>query len=217
MNRTFKRLIGATCISFSMAFSVQAALTEQQIIIYNQASAGDEEQVGPAYQAFSQLIKQEGATPLTLVYLGSTQTLKGRDAWMPWTKMSHVEKGLASIDKGLTLLSSENRPLTQQAIFTGLKESYLTRALAASTYSQLPDMFNHFERGYELFLTLLAEPEFQTQPFPASAWVYNYAIQAALRADDLVQASKWLAEMQIHDKTHPQTIEAQALIAKEKS
>jgi len=217
MNRTFKRLIGATCISFCMTLSAQAALTEHDIVIYNQAAAGNEDQVEPAYQAFSQLIKQEGATPLTLVYLGGTQTLKGRDARMPWKAMKHVEKGLASIDKGLTLLASETTPLTQQTVVTGLKESYLTRALAASTYSQLPDMFNHFERGYELFLTLLAEPEFQTQPFPASAWVYNYAIQAALRADDLPQASKWLAEMQIQDKTHPQTIEAQQLIAKEKS
>jgi len=217
MNKTFKQFIAASCISASIALSAQAALTEQDLEVYNQASAGNEDQVEPAYHLLSNLIEEEGATSITLVYLGSTQTLKGRDAWMPWTAMKHVEKGLASIDKGLTLLSTEEKTLAQQSSLLGLKESYLTRAVAASTYSSLPDMFNHFERGYELFLTLLAEPEFKTQPFPASAWVYDYAIQAAIRADDLQQASKWLSVMQAQDKNHPLTVKAEQAIAKDKS
>lgn len=217
MKNTIKHLITVTFLTATLSFSAQAAINEQDIHIYNQAAAGNEEHVEPAYQAFSQLIEQEGATSISLVYLGSTETLKGRDAWMPWTKMNHVEKGLANINKGLTLLASETTPLAQQPVLTGLKESYLTRALAASTYSQLPDMFNHFERGYELFLSLLAEPEFTTQPFQASAWVYDYAIQAAIRAEDLSQASKWLTVMQTHDKNHPLTIKAKQAIAKEKS
>ena len=217
MKTTLKRLIGATCISFSLVFSAQAALTNQDITIYNQAATGDETQVEPAYERFTQLIETEGATALTLTYLGSIQTLKGRDAWMPWTKMKHVEQGLANIDKGLSLLTSEITPLSQQASYQGLKENFLTRALGATTYSTLPDMFNHFERGYELFLTLLAEPEFKQQPFPASAWVYYYAVQAALRADDLPQATQWLTVMQQQGKTHPKTIAAQVMISGEKS
>lgn len=217
MKTTFKQLIGASCLSFTLAFSAQAALTNQDINIYNQAAMGDESQVGVAYELFSKLIKTEGATPLTLVYLGSTQTLKGRDAWMPWTAMNHTEKGLANIDKGLTLLAQQAAPLDQQASFNGLKESFMARALAASTYSQLPDMFNHFERGYELFLSLLAEPEFATQSFAYCAWVYHYAIQAALRADDLAQASTWLTVMQQLNKNHPKTIDAKSMIAKKKS
>ena len=39
----------------------------------------------------------------------------------------------------------------------GLPEYYLSRAMAATTFTQLPGMFNHFEPGYELYLQLLAE------------------------------------------------------------
>ncbi len=215
MKTTFKQIMSATCLSFSLVISAQAALTDQDIAIYNQASAGDKAQVEPAYALFEQLIESEGATSLTLVYLGSTQTLKGRDAWMPWNAMKHVERGLANIDKGLTLLTSEATPLAQQNTYNGLKESFLARALAATTYSQLPDMFNHFERGYELFLNLLTEPEFIAQPFLARAWVYAYAIKAALRADDLPQATTWLNVMQQQSENHPLTIKAQTMIANE--
>ncbi len=131
--------------------------------------------------------------------------------------MKYVEKGLATINKGLILLNSEAKPIAQQSTLYGLKEAYLARAVAATTYSSLPDMFNHFERGYELFLTLLTEPEFKTQPFPASAWIYRSAITAALRAEDLSQAEQWLSMMQAQDKTHPLTIKAEQEIAEEKS
>ena len=189
-----------------MTFSTQAALTDKDIAVYNQAAAGDEDLVESAYERFEQLIQAEGATPLTLVYLGSAETLKGRDAMMPWTAMKYVEQGLAKIGKGLNLLATETTPIEDQPVVSGLPNSYLTRALAAATYSQLPDMFNHFERGYDLYLALLSEPDFQQQPYQATAWVYGYAVQAALRADDINQVNQWIAVMIERDKNHPETI-----------
>lgn len=196
-----------------MTFFTQAALTDKDIAIYNQAAAGDEDLVESAYERFEQLIQAEGATPLTLVYLGSAETLKGRDAMMPWTAMKYVEQGLAKIGKGLNLLAMETTPIEDQPVVSGLPNSYLTRALAAATYSQLPDMFNHFERGYDFYLVLLSEPDFQQQPYQATAWVYGYAVQAALRADDINQANQWIAVMIERDKDHPESIKAQALIS----
>ncbi|MGF1804464.1 hypothetical protein L4C31_04335, partial [Aliivibrio sifiae] len=197
-------------------FTAHAALTAADINTYNQAAAGNEDKVDPAFDRFNQLIQQEGATPLTLIYLGSAETLKGRDAMMPWTAMKYVEQGLAKIGKGLNLLANENTPISEQDIISGIPESYLTRALAAATYSQLPDMFNHFERGYDLYLGLLSESEFQQQPYQATAWVYGYAIQAALRADDLNQANQWLEVMLEKDKNNPETRKAQTLLATNK-
>lgn len=202
-----------TLLMSVMTFSTQAALTDKDIAVYNQAAAGDEDLVEPAYDRFNKLIQQDGATPLTLVYLGSAETLKGRDAMMPWTAMKYVEQGLAKIGKGLNLLATETTSIEEQPVVSGLPKSYLTRALAAATYSQLPDMFNHFERGYDLYLNLLSEPEFQQQPYEATAWIYNYAVQAALRADDLNQANQWLAFMVESDKNHPESIKTQALLA----
>jgi len=216
MNPAIKKVLCATCISFSLVFSASAALNKQDIDNYNQAAEGDKALVDPTLERLTTLIKAEGPTALTLVYLGSTQTLKGRDAWMPWTAMKHVEKGLANIDKGLTLLASESKSLSEQSMLNGLKESYLTQALAATTYSQLPDMFNHFERGYELYLTLLADPNFESQPFVSSAWVYGYAIKAALRANDHSQATTWLSVMQRLDDKNTQTVTAAKRLAEYK-
>ncbi len=215
MKMTLPALLLSLCMGMTV-FTAHAALTAADINTYNQAAAGNEDKVDPAFDRFNQLIQQEGATPLTLIYLGSAETLKGRDAMMPWTAMKYVEQGLAKIGKGLNLLANENTPISEQDIISGIPESYLTRALAAATYSQLPDMFNHFERGYDLYLGLLSESEFQQQPYQATAWVYGYAIQAALRADDLNQANQWLEAMLEKDKNNPETRKAQTLLATNK-
>jgi len=192
----------------------QANAIEDIISLYNQAAAGDEAKVETVYQQLENLIELEGQKPLTMVYLGGTETLKGRDAWMPWNKMKYVEQGLAKIDKGLDLLNANPIPLEDQRIVSGIHEYHLTQAISASTFTLLPDMFNYFERGYDIYLSLLARPEFAKEPFAATAWVYALAIQAAIRAEDLSQAKSWLAVMEQHDANHPQTLKAIALFNK---
>ncbi len=194
--------------------SVMAAPSDSLIAQYNQAAEGDEEAVELVYQQLDKLIAAQGADALSLVYLGSTEALMGRDAFMPWNKMKYTEQGLATIAKGLDLLQVSETPLAQQQIRQGLPEAYLARAIAAATYTSLPDMFNHFERGYDLFLDLLADEQFQQQHYDATSWIYIYAIEAALRAEDSDQASKWLSFMQQKNANHPLTIQAQAILDK---
>ncbi len=93
-------------------------------------------------------------------------------------------------------MASQPIPAQEQQRLQGLPEYQLATAMAATTYTALPDMFNHFERGYELYLALLNDPSFQQQPFSSTVWVYRYAIEAALRADDQTRAKAWLAEME---------------------
>ncbi|MCW8330239.1 hypothetical protein MD588_15620 [Photobacterium sp. SDRW27] len=191
---------------------VLATPLEEMISQYNQAAAGDKTKVDTVYQQLESLIEREGAKPVTLAYLGSAETLKGRDAWMPWTAMKYVEQGLAKIDKGLNLLAANPIPLQEQQVLQGVPESYLTQAISASTYTLLPDMFNRFERGYDIYLSLLAQPEFSQAPFAATAWIYGYAIEAAIRAEDLPQAKTWLAVMERNDANHPLTQKARVSI-----
>ncbi|EGU59355.1 hypothetical protein VINI7043_15625 [Vibrio nigripulchritudo ATCC 27043] len=179
---------------------------------YNLAAAGDSDKVELVFEQLNQLIQKEGAKPLSLVYLGSTQTMQGRDAWMPWNKMQYVEQGLATIDKGLNLIASQAVPVESQPVIQGLPDTYLARALSAATFSQLPDMFNHFDRGYDLYIDLLAEPEFEQAPFAATSWVYSFAIETAIRAEDQQRAQEWLAVMLKKDASHPETQKAQALV-----
>ncbi|MEF2482559.1 hypothetical protein V4D09_04545 [Vibrio mimicus] len=177
---------------------------------YNQAAQGDTQLVEPLYTELENLIEQEGATALSLVYLGSTRTLMGRDAFLPWKKMRFSEEGLATIEKGLSLLNRDASSPEERR--NGLPTRMLAVAIAAATYTSMPDMFNHFERGYDLYLTLLAEPDFQAQPFAATAWIYHLAIAAALRAEDKEQARLWVEKMQQTDANHPETQQAQALL-----
>ncbi|ENQ4670456.1 hypothetical protein ACEO74_000959 [Vibrio cholerae] len=193
------------------AGSVFALPSEAMIQRYNQAAQGDEKLVEPLYADLEKLVAQEGATALSLVYLGSTRTLMGRDAFLPWKKMRYSEEGLATIEKGLSLLSANTSNSEERR--NGLPAQMLAMAVAAATYTAMPDMFNHFERGYDLYLNLLADPQFQAQPFAATAWIYRLAIVAALRAEDEAQARLWLEAMQQADAQHPDTQQAQALLS----
>ncbi|RTZ18284.1 hypothetical protein EJ063_05715 [Vibrio aquaticus] len=207
------RTLATLCsLSLLAATYVTAAPSEAIIAQYNQAAEGDEDKVEQVYQELDAQIKDQGADPLSLVYLGSTQTLMGRDAFMPWNKMKYTEQGLATISKGLDLLNSQPKGLEDQQIRQGLPEFLLARSIAAATFTSLPDMFNHFDRGYEIFLDLLADNTFTTQHYDAISWVYIYAIQAALRAEDRPQAQKWLEEMQTQQPNHPMTLQATAIV-----
>lgn len=213
--QSIKTSLFVSTLAFGLAVSVPvlANPTPQALSMYNQAAQGDEDMVEAAHDALQSILDKEGATPLTLVYLGSTETLQGRDAFLPWNKMKYVEKGLATIDKSLTLLNSIEQPVAEQARVQGLPEAYLTRAMAATTYTSLPDIFNHFDRGYDLYLDLLSEDEFAHQNFAATAWIYRYAITASIRAEDLVQAQSWLAVMEEKDSSNIETMTAKALVS----
>lgn len=207
----FIALFPVLVLSSSFAF---ANPTESLLHRFNQAEQGNSALVDSVHDELVVLIEQQGATPLTLVYLGCTQTLQGREAFMPWNKMKFTESGLATIQKGLDLMASQPIPVQEQQRLQGLPEYLLATAMAATTYSALPDMFNHFERGYELYLALINDPSFQQQPFSATAWVYRYAIEAALRADDQTQAQAWLDEMERLGYDNIETQNAKALLAK---
>ncbi|MBR9786929.1 MAG: hypothetical protein GYB40_03230 [Vibrionaceae bacterium] len=209
--KLFSTLLTVLVLSSSFAF---ANPTDSLLHRFNQAEQGDPGMVDSVHDELSALLEQQGATPLTLVYLGCTQNLQGRDAFMPWNKMKFAERGLATIQKGLDLMASQPIPVQEQQRLQGLPEYQLATAMAATTYTALPDMFNHFERGYELYLALLNDPSFQQQPFSYTAWVYRYGIEAALRADDQTQAKAWLAEMERIDYDNPETQNAKSLIAK---
>lgn len=207
-----KKLRIGLLIAALASFNALAVPSDALISQYNQAADGDENAVEAVYQQLEDQLESQGADALTLVYLGSTETLKGRDAFMPWNKMKYTEQGLATIAKGLDLLNNQPVPLEQQQRRQGLPESLLAKSIAAATFTSLPDMFNHFERGYDLYLDLLADKAFQQQHYDATSWVYLYAIKAAIRAEDISQAKRWLEAMEANNQQHPLTLQAQAMI-----
>ena len=210
-SKLFTTLFIVLALSSSFAF---ANPTESLLHRFHQAEQGNSDMVDSVHDELSTLLEQQGATPLTLVYLGCTQTLQGRDAFMPWNKMKFTERGLATIQKGLDLMAHQPLPIQEQQRLQGLPEYLLATAMAATTYTALPDMFNQFERGYELYLALFNDPSFRQQSFSSTAWIYRYAIEAALRADDTTQAKAWLAEMERLGYDNVETQSAKTLLAK---
>jgi hypothetical protein len=189
--------------------------SQDMIELYNQGASGDTDAVEQVHQQLLSVLKKEGKTPLTLIYLGSSETLLGRDAWMPWKKMAFTERGLARMDKALTLLLSTSESSSELSRVNGLLEPHLVKAMAASTFTSVPDLFNHFDRGYELYGELLNDSRFKENDFSATAWVYYYGVIAALRAEEISQATRWLQQMQQKNSDHPFTRKAQQAVLEE--
>ncbi|UXI03762.1 hypothetical protein [Photobacterium sp. TY1-4] len=204
--------ISLLCAGMSQAESLDVMIEQ-----YNQVALGQADNIDDVHTQFEQLITEQGASPIALIYLGSTQTLKAGETWLPWKAMRLVEEGVAKIEKGLSLQAASLVPLTQQRVLSGIPESFLAQAIAASTLTSLPEMFHQFEPGFELYLSLLALPEFEQAPYEATAWIYHRAVEAAIRAGDRVQANQWLAVMRAHNSEHPLTQQTQALIEQQQA
>ncbi len=133
MKKCTLTLVAAGLLSASLLSApVMAIPSDAMIDVYNQAAEGDKILVDVAHQSFEKHITEQGADPLSLVYLGSTQTLMGRDAWMPWNQMAHTEKGLATIAKGLDLLA-----IQQYSADRSTDTSRFTRVLSGEIYRRV--------------------------------------------------------------------------------
>ncbi|MCX9155428.1 hypothetical protein OPU71_04750 [Niveibacterium sp. 24ML] len=127
---------------------------------FQRARAGEAGAATDAAEKFSKLVATEPTNPLLLAYLGSAQSMQGRDAWAPWKKMKFVEAGLADIDRALALLKPEHA----QAPAGGVSVSNEVKLTAASTYLGLPGFFNRADAGAKLAKELAAQPGFATTP-----------------------------------------------------
>lgn len=187
---------------------VQAAPTNELIAEYNQAAAGKGD-MSAVLSKLTELKTQQDADALTLVYWGSAKTMSASSEFWPWRKYQTAEDGLSAIDKALQLLITS--PSGERRL--GLDATSLTQAIAAVTYTAVPKMFNRFERGYDLFITLLESPQFQAVPAQYTGWIYQRAISTAIKADDLAQAEQWQQQLARFAPSAPLTQATAAMIA----
>jgi len=139
------------------------------------------------YNMLHYMLEKEPDNPLLLVYFGSTETLKGRYAWMPWSKLGYVNDGLAHIERALRLAEQQevaNSPLMILA-------KYEVQLVAARTYVALPDMFNTFDSGKQLLDKLLEEEARNQWPNNFRASLYSAAARAAEHDGDVEAQAQW--------------------------
>lgn len=164
--------------------AVFAVTADELTAVRKQFSTGmDSEEANKSiHEKLQQLLQQEPDNPLLLVYYGSSETTLGKYAWMPWNKLSHVNDGIARIERALRLVGESAVP--------SLREVQL---VAASTYVALPEMFNTFDSGKKLLAELLSvrQQNNWTDRFLYS--LYRAAARAAERDGDKAVKAKWQA------------------------
>jgi hypothetical protein len=179
---------------------------QEAIREFNKALSGKPQAIEASLKQFEALLQQEPTHPLALAYAGAATSLKARDAWMPWKKMSHAEDGLALIDKALSLLGSEH----DEALHLGTPLALQTRFVAATTFLSLPDLFKRGPRGQQLLQDVMAAPAFGRSPAGFQGAVLMWAARHAIKKQETERARALLGEVQ--RRQLPQQAEAAATL-----
>ena len=100
-------------------------------ILYHNYLAGERnpDYMKRAEELFEKLIRLDPKNSEAFAYSGSLLTIKGRDAWMPWNKLKHVEEGLDNLDKGVKCDS----------------QNMTVRLIRANNNLSLPSFFNRID------------------------------------------------------------------------
>lgn len=200
--RILSLMLALVCLCFPVADAVEAPYgpeVEQAYRDYIAGSEGDKKAAKRAAESLQALSEANPDDPFILMLFGGSQTLKGRDAWMPWKKMDLTEEGLATMAKSLRLL----RPEHDDWQYDGLPVSVQVKSITGITFTQVPDFFGRFEQGYALLLEASNSPLLDTVPPQAHSYIHYYAALAAKKAEESdrqVQLLERLAAMPMDDE-----------------
>ena len=201
-------LLSSTLISHSLANQTEqnqsSAFDYQQaelVAAYQQYLKVSHEEKGNAkkiHARFSKLQQQANPDPLIAVLIASSQTLIGRDALFPWSKLKQTELGLQQLEQAQRLLQTQH----DQHRFEQLPISIHVQAIAAITFSQVPDFFGRMEQGYIMFEKMIDSAVFKNLEDKQKTFIFYYAIDAAYKMQSVQQAKLWqqqLKQLNIND------------------
>ncbi|MFZ6677323.1 hypothetical protein [Undibacterium sp. Tian12W] len=153
---TGKKILLAS--SLLLAFTTQAmAFSEPQFQTafqhFTQSAKGSEE---AAANAFSELLKQDPASPLIMAYAGASTSKLAVTTMFPWKKMSYAEDGMAMLEKALQLAAANENAQGHGSTPVTLEVKYV----AASTFLAVPAFMNRGPRGAKLLNEVLEHKQF---------------------------------------------------------
>jgi len=135
------------------------ALLNLGIAYHNQGSAGDKDAVDKGFSCLDTVLALDPTNAVALVYRGSLWTMRGRDAWWPFTRMSDVDKGIDEMDKAVDL-EPDNVSVR------------LTRGINSV---HLPSMFKRLGTALKDFSYLLKSPSFPHFDARLKSTIYYWA------------------------------------------
>lgn len=178
---------------------------------YLAATDGDSGATRQALEQFTELHEANPDDPVALMLMGASQALRGRDAWLPWSKLSHTEDGLDNMERAQGLLDAEHEDLW----FEGLPVSLMVPAMTGITYVEVPSMFSRFEQGLQFLESAMDHPQ-RDEAWPAAMTsIYRYTVKAALEVDDHVLAEEAMRALEALDTEDEHTRRARELMAEE--
>jgi len=183
----------AAAVVLAAAGPASAATPEQFAAAFanlQQALNGDSGAIEPAAARWRALSEAEPGDPVLRAYAGSSTAMLARTTMLPWRKMSHVEDGLALLDKALAQLT----PAHDAPAYQGVPASLATRYTAASTFLALPSMFNRNERGERLLADVAQSPLLAAAPADFRGAVWLAAAAHALDQKRPQEARQWLTK-----------------------
>ena len=124
--------------------------------LFEQARAGSTAAVGPAQDAFKDLLQTDSSNPLFVAYYGSTFAMRARDGGAPWQKIKWVNEGINNIDHALALLGPQYDAKTMRGVPISLE----TRLVAIATYIPLPSLFNRMGVARRQLSQAMGSPSF---------------------------------------------------------
>jgi len=167
---------------------------------FDEARANKSGKAAEAAAQFAALVEGEPGNPVFAAYRASAIIMQARDAFMPWTKMRHLDDGLADMDRALQLL----KPQHEQEVPGGVPVAPLTRLVAANAFLAVPKFANRSAEGRRLVRGLLADENFARAPSGFRVAVLELAISSATEADASARA-RWQTQLAELQRSHVAT------------
>ena len=76
-------------------------------IYHDQGASGNTDAVDKGFDCFERVLQLDPSNAVAFAYRGSLWTMRGRDAWWPFTKAKDVDKGVDDMDKAVDLAPAD--------------------------------------------------------------------------------------------------------------
>ncbi|MFZ1081818.1 MAG: tetratricopeptide repeat protein [Candidatus Kryptoniota bacterium] len=175
------------------------ALMSLGIAYHSEAVTGNKDAVEKGFECLDTVLALDPTNAMALAYRGSLWTMRGRDAFWPFTKMNDVDKGIDEMDKAVDLapdnitvrltrgINSVHLPSMFKRLGTALKDfSYLLKMPA----------FPHFDAGLQSTIYYWAGVAYKQDNQRDKAKEYlQKAIDAAPGSDNAKNAQQELKDL----------------------
>jgi tetratricopeptide (TPR) repeat protein len=144
-------------------------------LYHDQGAGGNEGAVDKGFTCLDKALELDPSNAVALVYRGSLWTMRGRDAWFPFTKLKHVDKGIDELDKAADLAP----------------DNITVRIVRGTNSLQLPSMFKRLGTALKDFSFLLADPRFPHLDIQLQSTIYYWAGMTYKRDNQAVKAKEY--------------------------